>query len=64
MVYNGSRGQLGENPNRARHEDLIKIAALAFWDRILKGDSAADFWLTGGGFAAWMGGDGTYTFRP
>jgi alpha-beta hydrolase superfamily lysophospholipase len=64
MVYNGSRGKLGDNPNRARHEDLIKIAALAFWDRTLKMDPAADLWLTGGGFAGWLGGDGTYTFRP
>jgi hypothetical protein len=64
MVYNGSRGQLGENPHRARHEDIIKIATLAFWDGLLKGDAAARNWLVGGGLSGWMGPDGTYTFRP
>jgi hypothetical protein len=63
MVYNGSRGQLGENPNRARQEILIKIAALAYWDATLKQDRAAQDWLIGGGFAAWMGEDGTHTYR-
>lgn len=63
MVYNGSRGKLGENPKRAVHETLIKIAALAFWDGWLKGDPAARHWLTGGGFSRFMAGEGTYRFR-
>lgn len=63
MVYNGSRGQLGDNPNRPRQEMLIKIGALAYWDATLKGDKAAQDWLIGGGFAALMGEDGTYRFR-
>lgn len=63
MVYNGSRGQLGENPDRARHEMLIKIAALAYWDATLKNDETAQNWLVGGGFDALLGDGGTYRFR-
>ncbi len=63
MVYNGSRGQLGENPLREVHESIIKAASLAYWDTYLKDDRAAKDWLTGGGFAAWLGAGGTYQFR-
>jgi dienelactone hydrolase len=63
MVYNGSRGQLGENPKRALHEDIIKIAALAYWDTYLKNSSDARQWLTGGGFANYLGDEGRYIFR-
>lgn len=63
MVYNGSRGQLAENPDRALHETLIRMAALAYWEAYLKGDAAAVGWLTGGGVARLMGAAGTYTFR-
>lgn len=63
MIYNGSRGKLGQNPNREKHETLIKMAALAFWDMQLKGDKAADEWLTGGGFATYLNGDGTFRFE-
>ena len=41
MVYNGTRGKLNANPHRARHEEIIQVMALAFWDAQLKGDSAA-----------------------
>ena len=37
MIYNGSRGKLGQNPNRELHEELIKMTALAYWDMTLKG---------------------------
>lgn len=60
MVYNGTRGKLAVNPKRGRHEDIIKIGALAFWDMHLKGDEKAKEWLTAGGFAAYIGDDGTY----
>jgi dienelactone hydrolase len=63
MVYNGSRGQLEDNPKRARHEEIIKIAALAYWDMHLKEDAAARQWLTAGGFAAWLNGDGRYEYK-
>lgn len=57
MVYNGSRGQLGKNPNRHRHEEIIKISALAYWEAMLKKDGAAKDWFTGSGFKSWLGSD-------
>lgn len=63
MVYNGSRGQLGENPKRKEHENIIKIAALAWWDAYLKDDKSARHWLLEGGFADWLNGTGTFAFR-
>lgn len=45
MVYNGTRGQLGDNPDRELHEELIKIAAKGFWDAYLKDDARAKAWL-------------------
>lgn len=62
MVYNGSRGKLGQNVNRRRHETLIKIAALAYWDAKLKGDAAAWEWLIQGGFDTYLNGDGEFRF--
>jgi hypothetical protein len=62
MVYNGSRGKLGENPNRTRHEEIIKTSALAYFNAKLKNDSSAAQWLTGGAFATYMNGDGEFRF--
>lgn len=64
MVYNGSRGKLGENPNRAKHETFIKIAALAYWDAHLKNDKSAHAWLTGGDFAQYLFGEGEFKSDP
>lgn len=64
MIYNGSRGKLEDNPKRDIHEKIIKIGALAFWNGWLKGDQAARSWLTGGGFSAFLGDEGAYTYRP
>lgn len=63
MVYNGSRGQLGENPKRHIHENIIKIAALAYWDSWLKDDAAARHWLMDGGFATWLNGEGSFSSK-
>jgi hypothetical protein len=63
MIYNGSRGKLGQNPNRDLHEAIIQIAALAYWDAKLKGDAAAQEWLTGGGFATYLNGHGEFRFE-
>lgn len=63
MIYNGSRGKLGQNPNRELHERLIKISSLAYWDAHMKGDAAADAWLTGGGFATYLNGDGEFRYE-
>jgi acetyl esterase/lipase len=45
MVYNGTRGKLEANPLREQHEELIKAAALAFWDAYLKDDRSSMEWL-------------------
>jgi pimeloyl-ACP methyl ester carboxylesterase len=60
MVFAGSRGKLGQNPNREKHEQIIRVAALSYWDAMLKNDKAAQDWLTGGGFSAWLDGEGTF----
>lgn len=63
MIYNGSRGKLGQNPHRDTHENLIKIAALAYWDAKLRRDQSAQAWLTGGGFATYLNGHGEFRFE-
>ena len=60
MVFNGSRGKLGQNPNREKHEAIIKVAALAYWDAALKNDAAAKAWLTEGGFSSYLGNEGSF----
>jgi len=55
MVYNGTRGKLGESDLREMHEDLICKAALGFWDMQLKDDEAAKEWFVGGGLADYAG---------
>lgn len=45
MVFSGERPGGGEFPGDARHRQLIKSAALAFWDGFLKDDEAARAWL-------------------
>ena len=60
MVFNGSRGKLGQNPNREKHETIIKIIALAYWDAMLKDDSAAQDWLNGDGLQNWLSDEGSF----
>lgn len=45
MVYNGTRGALAANPLRDRHECIVKVISLAWWETWLRGDSAAQSWL-------------------
>lgn len=45
MVYNGTRGKLKNNDLRERHEEIIKVTSLAFWEAKLKDDQAAHDWL-------------------
>lgn len=45
MVYNGTRGKLDNNPDREKHENIIKIMALAFWDAYLKDNQTAKDFL-------------------
>lgn len=63
MIYNGSRGKLGTSSHRDKHEELIKIAALAYWDYQLKNDAAAATWLTGGAFDTYLKTDATFEFK-
>lgn len=60
MVYNGTRGKLEVNPKRARHEDIIQRAALAYWNMSLKNDANAKTWLHGEGIQNFIKGDGEY----
>ena len=60
MVFTGSRGKLGQSPHREKHERILKIASLAYWDAMLKNDRAAKAWLTEGGFVQWLGDEGTF----
>jgi hypothetical protein len=59
MVYNGTRGKLEPNPLREKHEEILKIFSLAYWDAYLKNDTAAMQWLKGGAAAEWLSGAGT-----
>lgn len=45
MVFSGERPGGVDFPTDARHRQLIKSAALAFWDAYLKGDERARHWL-------------------
>ena len=46
-------------PKLGRHHDLVRMAALAYWDAYLRGNEAAKRWLKGGGFTSALGDDGT-----
>jgi hypothetical protein len=63
MVYNGSRGKLGDNPLREHHEALIMAGAAAYWDTMLKNDAAAKTWLENGGYQSMLSADDQFTFR-
>jgi predicted dienelactone hydrolase len=63
MVYNGTRGQLADNPLRDRHEEIIKIVSLAWWEYWLKDDSEAGEWLAGDGILNYLGDDAHWMFE-
>jgi len=58
MVFAGSRGKLGANKNREKHENVIKTFGLAYWDMTLKQNKSATEWLTGEGASDWLGAEG------
>ena len=58
MVYNGTRGGLGDSDLRELHEDIIKMAALGYWDMQLKDDEKAKAWVEDGGLSAYLGDNG------
>lgn len=63
MVYNGTRGKLQDNPNRTRHEEIVKIASRAYWDSYLREDAGAYDWLTGQGFQDYLGTLGEFKVK-
>lgn len=63
MVYNGTRGKLEANPLRPRHEEIIGRCALAYWDMMLKNDSAAKAFLNGSGVQQFLGDDAEYSIH-
>ena len=46
-----------------RHHELVLMAAVAFWDSVLKNDAVARAWLDDGGFAAAVGDAGTFEVK-
>ncbi len=62
MTFSGRRPSA--YPELRRHHDLIRIAAVTFWDAYLKNDAAARAWLTGGGYASLLGDAATFEFKP
>ena len=63
MVYNGTRGKLGDNPLRERHENIIKVTALAYWDMMLKECENAKEWLNGENAQNYISTNGTLSFE-
>jgi hypothetical protein len=57
-------GQDFSYPSRDRHHELIKMAAVAYWEAYLKDDQEALTWLEGGEFADELGKEGTFEFKP
>ena len=62
MTFSGRREPA--YPARDRHHTLIRMAAVAFWDALLKDDAAARAWLENGGMAAALDMGGTFEFKP
>lgn len=60
MVFAGSRGKLGANKNREKHERILKIASVAWWDSLLKNNQDAQKWLSEGKFIQWLGDEGNF----
>ena len=60
MVYNGTRGKLGDSDLRELHEEIIKMAALGFWDAQLKDDKKARAWIADGGLSDYIGDNGEF----
>lgn len=63
MVYNGSRGQLESYDDIGKHQDMIAVAARAWWECWLNKKEAARNWLEQGGVQQWLGAEGSYRRR-
>jgi hypothetical protein len=60
MVFSGRRLLLGNRTKDDRLHELILMGSTAFWNAYLRSDAAAKAWLSGGGFKAAVGMDGTF----
>jgi predicted dienelactone hydrolase len=49
---------------RERHQQLVKAAAVAYWESRLLDDPLARKWLDDGGFASEIGDQGTFESKP
>lgn len=58
------RGHSFSYPGLARHHDLIKAAAVAFWQSIFNNDAAARAFLVDGGFRSLLGAGDTFEQKP
>jgi predicted dienelactone hydrolase len=58
MIFAGQRRQTRKGEKDPHFRDLILQGTTAFWDAYLKGDAAAKAWLSRGGYAGALGGDG------
>lgn len=64
LVFAGVRRKWrGGGEHDAEYHRIICIASTAFWDATLRGNDAAKRWLEQGGFAALLGGAGTFEQR-
>lgn len=66
MTFSGETRALGRDwsyPSLPRHVDLIKAAAVAFWDVHLRGDQSARVWLERGGYAEAVAEDGAVEIK-
>jgi pimeloyl-ACP methyl ester carboxylesterase len=63
MTFAVQRRRPGRGEKDARFHDLILQGTTAFWDAYLKGDAAAKSWLSRGGYAGALGGEGKLEVR-
>ena len=63
MIFSDHQRLFGSGAHDARFHELIRLATSVFRDAYLKGDVAARDWLTGGGLAQALGGDGSLEMK-
>ena len=63
MIFSDHQRLFDSGAHDARFHELIRLATTVFWDAYLKGDVAARDWLTGGGLAQALGGDGSLEMK-
>lgn len=51
-------------PSLERHRQLVRVAAVAYWDAYLNSDEAARLWLSNGGYASLVAREGDVRYKP